>query len=260
MFSSIPGDDDRDVERRGHTYLTRRDFMLFMAIAVVLVALAYILFIVPGLRNRHFVVSKSNLEKMARGLKMYADANNGGLPPVHQIGTLDAKGRPSTWANQIFDYTGRLDIYNNRANPDEGNTMLTRTTTDGVQTDVELSYGMLTSADTGRFYEIRDQTIILAETLGNGALGSYNPEPLGGPDGFMIGYDNTNAFADSQTKFVTRLAFKKGGDAPLGLEPIHPKGVVGIRADGSIVTFSTAAEAFPVSKTGRNPSGHWVPY
>ena len=129
-----------------------------------------------------------------------------------------------------------------------------------MQTDVALSYGMLTSADTGRLYEIRDQTVILAETIGGGVLGSYNPEPLGGPDGFVIGYDNTNGYPDENTGFVTRLAFIGSGSSPLGLTPIHAQGVNGIRADGSIVTFESASEAFPVAKSGKNPSGHWVPY
>ena len=126
IFFTVSDDDDRDVERRGQSYLNRRDFILLMLVAAVLVTLAYVFFVIPGLKRRHFAVSKSNLEKIHKGLTMYAEANNGGLPPVRQLGTVDAKGRPSTWANQLFDYTGRLDIYTNRANPSEGNTMLTR--------------------------------------------------------------------------------------------------------------------------------------
>ena len=81
-----------------------------------------------------------------------------------------------------------------------------------------------------------------------------------GDDGFIIGYDNSNRFADAETKHVTRLAFIEPGRSPLGLSPIHPKGVLGIRADGGIRIFETAFEAFKVSKIGKNPSGHWIPY
>jgi hypothetical protein len=138
--------------------------------------------------------------------------------------------------------------------------MATKVTADGQQTDVELSYGMLSAADTARRYEIRDETILLAETIGGGVAGSYNPLPLGGEDGFMIGYDNSNRFADTETQFVTRLAFFGPGSAPLGLKAVHPKGVLGIRADGGIAILKSAAEAFKVSKSGKNPSGHWIPY
>lgn len=260
MFFTVSDDDDRDVERRGHSYVTRRDFTIMLGIGVVLIVLAYIFIIGPWKDNADFKKSQSNLQALARGLGLYAESNNDGLPPVYLIGAEDSNGRPITWANQIFDYIGRAEVFNNVANPEEGNTVLTKLATDGTKTDIGLSYGMLSAVDTARRYEIRDETVILAETIGSGVSGSYNPLPLGGADGFMIGYDNSNAMPDGDTKHVTRLAFTEVGASPLGLTPVHPKGVVGIRADGSVVIFSTASEAFPVAKSGRNPSGQWVPY
>jgi hypothetical protein len=153
-----------------------------------------------------------------------------------------------------------MEVFENAANPEGGDTMLTRTETDGARIDVALSYGMLSSGDTARRYEIRDDAILLAETIGSGACGSFNPLPLGGADGFMIGYDNSNFFPDGESKYVTRLAFFGEGPSPLGLMSVHPQGVNAIRADGSLVTFSSAVEAFPVSKTGDKPTGQWVPY
>jgi hypothetical protein len=84
--------------------------------------------------------------------------------------------------------------------------------------------------------------------------------PLGGQDGFMIGYDNSNLFPDAETEFVTRLAFVGPGSSPQGLTSVHSQGVNAIRADGSLVTFKTAGEAFPVNKSGGKLSGQWVPY
>ncbi|MEO7454506.1 MAG: hypothetical protein ABIV13_07060 [Fimbriimonadales bacterium] len=231
----------------------------FGILAVVLV-LAYFFLIGPALKHANFVRSKANLKAMARGLGLYAEANNDGFPPVYFPGAKDANGRPITWANQIFDYVGRMEVFENAANPEGGNTMLTRTDTQGNREDVALSYGMLSSADTARRYEMRDDAILLAETIGSGVCGSFNPLPLGGTDGFTIGYDNSNVFPDAQTNYVTRLAFLGEGPSPLGLMSVHPLGINAIRADGSLVTFSSAGEAFSVSKSGGKPSGQWVPY
>jgi hypothetical protein len=260
IFHSVSGDEDRDVERRGPTYITPKFMALSFGIVVIAIVLTYFFVIGPARDHANFVRSKSNLKAMAVGLGLYAAANNDGLPPVYLPGVKDANGRPLTWANQIFDYVGRMEVFANGANPDDGNTMLTRTQTDGNRVDVSLSYGMLSSADTARRYEIQDGAILLVESIGSGAMGSYNPMPLGGQDGFMIGYDNSNLFPDAETEFVTRLAFVGPGSSPQGLTSVHSQGVNAIRADGSLVTFKTAGEAFPVNKSGGKLSGQWVPY
>jgi hypothetical protein len=260
FFSAVSDDDDRDVERRGAHYVTPRFMLTVVGIVVVVLVLAYLFVIGPAIENGNFVKSQSRIKAIAQGMNLYAEANNDGLPPVYLIGEKDANGRPVTWANQVFDYVGRMEVFNSPALPGEGNTMLTRTLANGTREDVELSYGMLSAADTARRYEIHDDTIILAETIGMGVDGSYNPLPLGGADGFMIGYDNSNGMPNAESGFVTRLAFTSPGASPLGLTPIHSKGVVGIRADGSLVILSSAAEAFPVSKSAGAPSGQWAPY
>jgi hypothetical protein len=260
IFFAVSNDDDRDIERRGQHYVTRKDMLIFGGIAVVVIVLAYLFVIVPWKKDRDFKASQSNLRALSRAIGLYAEANNDGLPPVYLPGAKDSKGRPVTWANQIFGYTARLEIYENSRNPDEGNTVLTHRSPAGETTVVSLSYGMLAATDTARMYEIRDETILLAETIGSGVDGSYNPLPLGGPDGFMIGYDNSNAFPDGDTQFVTRLAYTSPGESPLGLTSVHEKGTLGIRADGSISIFPSAAAAFPVRKTGRKPTGPWAPY
>jgi hypothetical protein len=257
---TVSGDEeDRDVERRGTSYLNRRDFVILVAIVVIVVILAYVFIFRRWKDDRDFAVSKSNLAEMSQALALYAGANNDGLPPVYLAGVSD-EGRPFTWANQIFGYIGRPEVFGSDATPEGGATLLTRFSPSGEASVVSLSYGMLSSADTARRYEIRDETVILAESVGNGAEGSYNPLPLGGPDGFMIGYDNSNGYPTSATRYVTRLGFIGEGDAPLALRPLHGKGTLGIRADGSVVVFKSASDAFRVSKQGKNPSGRWVPF
>lgn len=259
-FFTVSEDDDRDVERRGHSYLTRKDFLIFALITIVVIVFAYLFVIRRAKEDRDFSVSKANLADMSQAMGLYAGANNDGLPPVYLPGAADANGRPFTWANQIFGYTSRLEIFSTDATPDGGRTPLTHFSESGEASDVMLSYGMTAAADTARRYEIRDDSVLLAETIGGGVAGSYNPMPLGGADGFMIGYDNSNGFPNGSTRYVTRLGFVGEGDAPLGLRPIHAKGGLGVRADGSIVVFGSASEAFPVAKQGKNPAGQWVPY
>ena len=260
FFATVSDDDDRDVERRGANYVTSRFIVSAVVIGGIILTLAYFFILGPRIRYTQYVTSQANLFKMAKGLNAYAEANNDGLPPVYLLGAKDANGRPITWANQIFDYVGTIEAFNNAANPEEGNTMLGRLLPDGTREDVGLSYGMLAGADTARLYEIQDGTVLLAETIGSGAAGSYNPMPLGGEDGFMIGYNNSNTVPNAETDFVTRLAFTGTATSPLSLTAIHEQGIVGIRADGSLAKFSSAAEAFPVSKSGRTPSGQWAPY
>ena len=260
FFSAVSDDDDRDVERRGAHYVTRKFVVTAVGVGAVVLILVYIFVIGPAVENGNWVKAQARIKALAKGLSVYAEANNDGLPPVYLRNTQDINGRPITWANQIFDYVGRMEFFNSPAIPGEGNTILTRTMSDGERLDVALSFGMLASADTARLYEIHDDAILLAETIGAGVSGSYNPMPLGGRDGFMIGYDNSNFMPDAATEFVTRLAFVGEGYSPLGLKAVREKGIVGIRADGSLAIFRTASEAFPVSKTAGAPSGQWTPY
>jgi len=260
-FCTVSEDDDsRDVERRGKSYLTRKDFLIFAFIVLVVVVLAYVFVFRSWKADRDFSVSKSNLAEMSQALALYAGANNDGLPPVYLPELADKDGRQFTWANQIFGYISRNEVFGNDSTPEGGETPLSHYSSSGEIEVVSLSYGMLAAADTARRYEMRDETIVLAETVGNGVAGSYNPLPIGGRDGFMVGYDNSNGYPNASTRYVTRLGFIGEGNAPLSLRPIHPKGALGIRADGGIVVFTSASEAFRVSKQGKNPSGRWAPF
>jgi len=258
-------DDDareRDPERALRHYVTRKEFMIWIAAGFVALLAAYFIFYRPWKGNRDFVVSQTNLQAIGKAVGLYISANNEGLPAVVLPGARDAQGLPITWANQLFDYAQRTAIFSNSANPSDGDTWLSKTSMGGGREAIVLSYGMLCAASAARRYEVEDPTILLAETVGGGAMNSYDPIPLGRRDGYMIGYDNSNVEADRTTRYVTRVAFVSDSETDISrLEPLHgAHGTIGLRADGSIAIFKSAIPALKVEKRGNVPTGQWVPF
>jgi hypothetical protein len=263
IFGALGEDEDRDVERRVRTYVTRKEFLIWIAIGAAVLVAAYFLLYIPWKGNRDFVVSQTNLQAIGKALGIYMAANDDGLPAVYLPGAKDADGHPVTWANQLFGYSEHMDVFHNASNPSAGDTLLGYTDASGERSVVALSYGMLSAASALRKSEIRDETIIFAETIGRGAMGSFDPIPLDGADGFAIGYDDSNDQPTGSSRYATRLAFVSDKDKPdpADLLPLHgERGAVGLRMDGGVSIFPSALPAIKINRRGNLPAGQWVPY
>ena len=263
IFAALGEDEDRDIERRIRTYVTRKEFLIWIAIGAAVLSVAYFLLYIPWKGNRDFVVSQTNLQAIGKAMGIYMAANDDGLPAVYLPGAKDAEGHPVAWANQLFGYSERMDVFHNDSNPAAGDTLLGYTDATGSRSVIALSYGMLSAASALRKSDIRDETIIFAETIGGGAMGSFDPLPLDGPDGFAIGYDDSNDQPTGSSRYATRLAFvsDKANPDPADLGPLHgARGTVGLRMDGGVSIFQSALPAIRVTRRGNLPAGQWVPY
>lgn len=252
-------DEERDTDRRKSPYASARDIRFMLLVLAAILLLGYFFWFRGWKARRDFVVSKDHLREIFQALGAYAADNADGLPAAYAVGIQDALGNPVTWANQLFDYTARMSTFSNPTCPPEGDTPLTRYDKDGKLETVRLSYGLLSAAAGLRRYQIRDDTLILSESISSGVMNSYDPLPLKGRDGFLIGYDNSNGFPDDETRFVTRVAFTGGNSPDDAMRSIHPSyGTVALRADGSIAILAASSE-MRVGKRGKVPFGPWVP-
>jgi hypothetical protein len=252
----VSGDDDRDTDRRHGAYVSGKEIRKWTLIAAGALLVGYYVAYRPLRENADWVNAKNNLLDIGGALGLYIAANNDGLPPVTIQGMKGANGEPVTWANTLLEYMRHKDAFRNPANPKAGNTPMTYVAPNGGSEGLELSYGLLSSVDTARKYEIRDATILVAPTIGQGLFGSYDPLPLGGPDGYSIGYDNSNTSPNGQSFRVTRLAYTGQGDAKISVH--GERGLACLRADGSVTYLHAYEEASRV-KQGNVAASPWVP-
>ncbi|RMG24178.1 MAG: hypothetical protein D6724_06670 [Armatimonadetes bacterium] len=236
-------DEDRDVERRKNPYLTGAGLRWLIVIFVVLVsgALAYIKLVWEPARWPLHI--KGDLRAIHGALFLYAEQNNDGLPVAYtRTGTgvlTDAQGRPACWASQLSDYISDVDHFTSPAVPKEWGTPIAyRERITNKLSEATLSYGIVSWATLPptRTYLMEKYQVLVAETISNGKGGSYDPSPLPGgvPDGFLIGYDNSNDQPTSASKFVTRLAFIGETDDPTKKQPVHKGGVLALFPDGRV--------------------------
>ena len=257
-------EEDRDVERRrGTAYVTRKGVLRTVSLVAIAMLLGYFTVFRGCKERRDFVVSKDNLSLIHQALYLYAADNGDGLPAAQLPGVKDAAGYPITWANQLFNYEKDKGAFKNPSSPDEADTLLSNIDANGIRQKVSLSYGLLCSTSALKKYEIRDDTRIVCESLSSGVLGSYDPLPLGGRDGFLVGYNNANSASglNLKSEYATRIAFKSNsGKFKIGdMAPIHPRlGVVALRGDGGIDILSSFEE-LKVGRRGNVPFGPWVP-
>ncbi len=258
-------EDERDTERRSSPYMSRKEFRIILMGFLILLVPFYFLY-GSCKRDRDFVVSKENLHAMFGAISLYAQDNNEGLPTVFQKeadGTvlIDGYGRPVVWANLVLSYMDAKKM-NNPSSEMEWDVEITRPSSGGEGT--QLSYGMLSSLSTARFYDVNNpsECVLLAESISSGLGNSLNPMPLGvKKDGFCIGYDDSNGMLTERSNYSTRVAF-------FGIEPkakmnqltsIHgDKGTLAISVSGTLRVLRSIDLTIP--RNGKTAVGPWAPF
>lgn len=263
LFAII--DDERDIERRSSPYMSRREFRIILIVSLILIIPGY--FAYSGCkRQRDYVVSKENLNAIFGALSLYAQDNNDGLPMVYHLAPdgkilIDGYVRPVVWANLALSYMDARKM-NNPSSLNDWDFIVTKPGSGGEGTPV--SYGMLSSLSTARFYDVNNpsECILLAETISSGLQNSLNPIPLDvDKDGFAIGYDDSNFGITDNSKYATRLAFtakQKGGNFSQ-LRPLHnEKGTLGISVSGTLRVIRVSDLTIP--RNGKVAVGPWAPF
>jgi len=259
-------EEEREERRKRSPLATRREFLyiLFFTIA----SIPIVLYLLRGCKDhRDWVVSKQNLQAIGQAIQVYTHLNNEGLPPIAERraeGIVHDKfGKPLIWASQVYGALSIRDAFDNPKLPTEWETTISIPGGDGEW--ISLGYGMLSSLDTARLYEVArpSNVVLLAETICNGLGNSFDPLPIPGTpkDGFVIGYDDSNNFPTTQSKFATRLAFLAENPSVLmdAREPLHRgRGTLALTVDGSIRILQASDQA--VTRSGTLPTGLWAPF
>lgn len=244
----------------GAQYVSRKDIK-WIALAIIVVGGSFAA-IYPQLKKQaHESACKKNMKDIAFSIQQYAEIYDGRFPPLYEVGQDNTPaltdGLPIVWAS-VLPELPMGSSFKCPAAPKEALTRINGRSTERSMFSsedkrldyIDLSYGMLASLSTRAISDVAqdNQTILISETSNNGAQGVYNPLPFTLEtgetvpfDGFSIGFDNQQNLPDTNSRFVTRLAFpdtKSGDFTKKGLVGRHDLQIFGIHVDGSLTRLS----------------------
>lgn len=196
----------------------------------------------------------SNLKEISTALSLYQqDVGNAfplayyALPDGSPI--TDSAGRPITWVHAISGYV-RKDlerVFKCPADPLGGSTVLTHPR--NPNRTLRLSYGFYLpmSAQKLEWVPNLSDTILIADSVAGGQLGTIDPNPLlNGNDGFVLTFDDALIRPTPNSRFIARLAIwrrnAQGDWVAENLRSFHLRrdgvGINVLHADGHAVTRS----------------------
>ncbi|MCS7300930.1 MAG: DUF1559 domain-containing protein [Fimbriimonadales bacterium] len=190
----------------------------------------------------------SNLKDIATAINLYQLDYSNTLPLAYYANPdgspqTDSAGRPLTWVLCISSYMKR-DLQRTLkcpADPTGGSTVITDPR-DSSKT-LRMSYGFYAPLSAVRMEDLPNPglSVLIADSLAGGQLGSLNPNPLvGGNDGFALTFDDARFKPTANSKYIARLAVwkrRESGDwVADNLRSFHGKGVNVLHADGHVST------------------------
>lgn len=217
-MSDSPGAYDPNAvegERSGGTqYISPKDLKIYaIALLVLSVPLYFVYQVLLGNSERHRCTS--NLAAIYSAINLYAEQHDNRFPPIARTQgdlvtpDLGQSGNPYTWVSDVAPFmNSRQNFLCPTATPAEA---VHNESAESTKKTVLSAYGMyvpfggvLTS-----LVENPDEAILIAETSNLGSNGTLDPKPFkdGIPDGFQIGWSDSNTEPTKKTEFVTRLAF-----------------------------------------------------
>lgn len=217
-------------------YISKKDIRLIGISLVVIGLVLYPVFLrLREEANRH--LCQQNFSQIFHAIGLYAEENDQKLPPAFAKSApdepiLDAKGRPFTWGSLISRFmNARSSLVCPTASADEA---VASQHPETSEKDVKMTYGFFGPLGGYPIYRVSDpeSAIIVAETSNAGSQESYDPKPLASttgktPDGFLIGYDDSNSEPSSKTRSVSRLAFR-GSSKGVFEKPAHGRHEQGV--------------------------------
>jgi prepilin-type processing-associated H-X9-DG protein len=248
-----------------HAGLTRLE-KLAIAAAVVVGVLVLIPLYQQLLDIKRTADCLSNLKEIATALNLYQMDYGGALPVAYYARAdgqpqTDAAGRPLTWVHSISSYIRKeLDrILVCPADPLRGSTRITHPR--DPTRELGLSYGFYLPLSARKPSELAQpgQTVLIADSVAGGQLGTIDPIPLlNGNDGFLLSFDDSLLAPTERSQFIARLAvwrIRSEGEWRAGnLRAFHSKGVNVLHADGHVATRDPT-----IIRLEREPDGRVKP-
>ena len=243
----------------GGQYVTAKDIRIWAIALVALGVATYPIYqYLQGQSER--ARCSANLRAVYQAISLYADQHDNRFPPLARMEpdgvtpSLSEKGLPYTWVSDVAPFMNpRNSFVCPSAKPDE---IVLNESGEAGKPNVPSSYGfyapyagLLTS-----LVENPDDVAIVAETSDRGAADSLDPVPLGAklPDGYVIGWSDSNTEPGKATRSVTRLAFRisKDGNEAVGR---HGKFVWGLTASGELRQITPDDLKYQSKLSGVNP-------
>ena len=252
----------------GNQYLSWKDIRILI-IVVVLLIICLLPIYNMGVKNSEKARCTQNMKAIYEAMGLYTKDHDDGLPPLYRandqfVPSLGPDtGRAYTWASDIQGYMGpRANFVCPSAKPEE--VVQVEDPKSDKQT-VPMSYGMYAPYGGMKLYNIEspEQTILIAETSNEGAQTSYDPVRFTDgdkriPDGFVIGWDDSNFEGSSESKFVTRLAFRNtsNGSFTDQAESRHDAGLHALTASGQRIILKPKDAI--IKQRDKLPGGMWA--
>ncbi len=208
----------------------------------------------------------SNLKEIATALSLYQMDYGGGLPVAYYAQgdgqpQLDASGRPLSWALGISGYVRKdpARVLLCPADPLGGSTRISHPR--DPNRAIGLSYGFYAPLSGRKVSDVAQpgQTILIADSVAGGQLGTLDPQPLlNGNDGFVLGFDDGLFAPTARSRYIARLAVWRldaTADWKAGnLRAFHGKGVNVLHVDGHVATRDPT-----IVRLEREPDGRLKP-
>jgi len=250
-------------------YISRKDFKVIGIILVLLTAGLYPIYRYQ-VRQAQKSICTSNMKAIYDAVNMYAESKDDRFPPIYRTGEgilpgLGDSGKPYTWCDDIQPLMSkRYSFICPSADKDDLSTCESPSSSTGI---LQSSYGMYFpySAYNRSLIADPDQTAVFAETSNQGGNDSYDPLKMTDshgtvlPDGFVIGWDDSNAAPDGQTRFVTRLAYPGSSQGKFSKsgESRHDGGIHVLMASGELRLLGPESARFEHS--AGSFTGLWAP-
>jgi len=250
LMSSGEYDADQPEGSRstGGQYVSKKDAKWILIIIAVLGAIFYPAYVSLKAQGEKAMCS-TNFQAMYKAMTLYAQNYDERIAPIYEVGENGSPalidGRPVVWATTIQPFMSERQTFTcPSSHPDEHTVVHSHS--DITPDPIHLTYGIYRALDTVSLADIPapDLTILISETSNHGSQGSYNPIPFTTLndeevpfDGFVIGWDDSNFRFTSETKAVTRLAFRNTADGDFmkpGVQGRHGKSIQAVFADGHL--------------------------
>jgi hypothetical protein len=263
-----PQAPEGDSSGRGD-YISKKDIKV---IAVVLVVLAIAIYPIYQYQVRQSEKSRctANMKAISDALGMYAEYKDDRFPPLYRTGRgtvpgLGDTGLTYTWCDDIQPLMSKRYSFVCPAAKD--NEAVVSESPSSLRGTLRTTYGMYFpySGFSRSLVQDPDTAAIVGETSNLGATGTYDPMKMKDdqgrdlPDGFVIGWNDSNTMADANTKFVTRLAFPGSENGVFDKDGAsrHDGGIHILSASGELRTLKPPAAEF--HRSAGSFSGIWAP-
>ena len=245
----------------GGQYVTKKDLKVWGIGLVVLGLFSYPVF--QYLQNQsERARCGTNFRAVYQAISLYAEQHDYRFPPLARTEgngvtpSLSDTGHPYTWISDVAPFMNARQSFlcpaASEAERVQNESPVSATATIPSAYGMYVPYGgVLTS-----IVENPDEVVLIADTSNRRGQETLDPLPYGKglPDGFAIGWSNSNVMPDKETKSVTRLAFPRSGLGPTDAGR-HGKFIWAMSASGELLQIHPDDAIYNTGISGVN--SHW---